>query len=98
MFTFDRYCVDSINGLTKFDYDTGANRVYHLTLDTPIQAKDVIRKVSEIKKQVIQLIFNDLGANIMLILPHKLTVTGKDPAPLQIFDGHISHYENLRTT
>ena len=34
----------------------------------------------------------------MLIFPHRLTGTGKDPVPLQIFEGHISCCENLHTT
>ena len=56
---------------------------------TPIQSKDVILKLFEVREQLIQLIFNDLVANAMLIFPHKLT-TGKDTVPLQIFNGHVS--------
>ena len=95
---FGLYYDDSIKGLTKFNRDTGASRVYHLRLDTPIQSKDVILKVSENKEQLIQLIFIDLVANLMLIFPQKFIVTRKDPVPLQIFNGHISRCENLRTT
>ena len=58
----------------------------------------MILKVSEDKEQLIQLIFNDLVTNAMLIFPHKLTVTEKDLVPLQIFNGHISRCKNLRTT
>ena len=73
----DRHYGDSIKVPTRFNRETGASRVYHLTLDTPIQSKDVILKVSENKEQLIQLIFNDLVANAMLIFPRKLNVTGK---------------------
>ena len=52
-FIFDRYYGDSIKGLTKFNPDTGASHVYYLALDTPMQSKDVILKVSENKKQLI---------------------------------------------
>ena len=34
----------------------------------------------------------------MLIFPHKLNVTGKDPVQLQIFNGHISCCKNLQTS
>ena len=95
---FYRYYDDSIKGLTRFNRDTGASRVYHLTLDTPIQSKGVILKVSENKKQFVQLIFNDQVANAVFIFLHKLTVTGEDPVPLQILNGHISRCESLRTT
>ena len=49
----------------------------------------MILKLFEVKEQLIQLIFNGLVANAMLIFPHKLT-TGKDTVPLQIFNGHVS--------
>ena len=62
---------------TRFNRETGASRVYHLTLDTPIQSKDVILKVSENKEHLIQLIFNDLVATAMLIFLRKLNATGK---------------------
>ena len=54
----DRYYDGSIKSLTTFNRDTRASRLYHLTLDTPMQSKDVILKVSENKQQLIQLIFN----------------------------------------
>ena len=41
-------------------------------------------KVSENKEQLIQLIFNDMLASAMLLFPHKLSVTGIDPVPIQI--------------
>ena len=71
----------------------------HITLHSIhlYNLKDMILKVSENKKQLNQLIFNDLVANIKLIFTHKLTVTGKDPVLLQIFKGHISRCENLQT-
>ena len=50
---FDWYYDDSIKDLTRFNHDTGANCVYHLTLDTPIQSNDFILKVSENKEQLI---------------------------------------------
>ena len=65
-----------------------------LTLDTSIQSKDVILKVSENKEQLIHFIFIILVANAMLIIQRKLIVTEKDPASLQIFNGHISHCGN----
>ena len=83
---FDRYYDDSIKCLARFNRDTTASGVCHLT---PIQSKDVILKLFEVKEQLIQLIFNDLVANAMLIFPHKLT-TGKDTVLLQIFSGHVS--------
>ena len=69
-----------------------------LTLDTSIQSKDVILKVSENKEQLIHFIFIILVANAMLIIQRKLIVTEKDPASLQIFNGHISHCGNSRKT
>ena len=69
-----------------------------MTLDTPIKCKDVTLKLSGNKEQLIQLIFNDLVANTTLILPHKLTVSGRDPVPLQILSQIISRCENLRIT
>ena len=82
-------------GLTRFNRDTGASRLYHLTLNTPIKCKDVTLKVSRNKEQLIQLIFNYLVANTILILPHKLTASGRDPVPLQILSQIISRCENL---
>ena len=96
--TFDQYYDDSIKGLTRFNRDTGASRVYHLILNTPIQCKDVILKMSENKEQLIRLIYDDVVANAMLIFPHKFIVNGEDSVPLQTFKGHISRCENLRKT
>ena len=75
-----------------------SNRVYHLTLYTPIQSKYVKLKMFENKEQLIQLISNDMFASAMLFFPHKLSVTGIDPVPLQILNGHISSCESLRAT
>ena len=52
----------------------------------------------ENKEQLIQFIFSYLVPNAMLIFPHKLTVTGKDPVLLQIFNGHITSCKNVQTT
>ena len=72
--------------------------MYQLTLDDPIPSRDVMLKVSENKEQLIQLIIDDLIANERSMYPKKLTLTGKDPVPLQIFNGNVSGRENLRTT
>ena len=32
------------------------------------------------------------------MLTHKLTVTGKDPVPVQIFNGNVHSRKNLKTT
>ena len=50
---FDRYHDDSIKSLTRFYRDSGASRVYQLTLDAPIPSRDVMLKVSENKEQLI---------------------------------------------
>ena len=42
---FDRHYDGSNKGPTRFNRETGASRVHHLTLDTPIQSKDVILKM-----------------------------------------------------
>ena len=62
----------------------------------------MILKVSENKEQLIHFIFNDLMANRFpqdsLRFSQKLTVTRKDPIPLQIFTGHPAGntYEKLK--
>ena len=62
----------------------------------------MILKVSENKEQLIHFIFNDLMANRTpqdsLRFSQKLTVTRKDPIPLQIFTGHPAGntYEKLK--
>ena len=59
---------------------------------------DIVSKVWLDLEQLIQLIFKYLVANAMLVFPHKLNVTGKDPVQLQIFNGLISCCKNLQTS
>ena len=87
--------VDTMMIVSKFWLDLILTQGQVVKLDTPIQTKDVILKVSENKEQLIQLIFNDLVANAMVIFPHILTLNGKDPVPLHIFNRHISRCQNL---
>ena len=42
---FDRHYDGSIKGPTRFNREKVASRVYHLTLDTLMQSKDVILSV-----------------------------------------------------
>ena len=95
---FDRYYNDSIKGLTRFYRDSGASRVYQLTADTPLPSRDVLLQVSENKEQLIQLIVDDLIANARYMFPNRLIVTGKDPVPLQIWNGDVTGCDHLQTT
>ena len=70
---FNRYHSDSIEGLTRMNRDTIANRVYNFLLDMQLHSWDVVLKVTKNKEQLIELIVNKIKTGVVEIMN---TVTG----------------------
>ena len=80
----------------------GVTRQYHLSNLTELSAKQQILQVTENKKQLIQLIVEDLKTNFSFNLDgHILTVTGigpTQPPPIQISDDWVTPINDLRSS
>ena len=70
---FNRYHSDSIEGLTRMNRDTIANRVYNVLLYMQLHSWDVVLKVTKNKEQLIELIVNKIKTGVVEIMN---TVTG----------------------
>ena len=91
---FDRYMEGSTKESTRNERDQGASRVYSLRPATRIPPQKVILTVSRNKKQLIDLISNDL-ISYKNEFKNKLVITGNDPVPIQIEQGIVSRREDM---
>lgn len=91
---FDRYMEGSIKESTRNERDQGASRVYTLRPATRLPSQKVILTVSRNKKQLIDLISEDLISH-KDVFNNKLVITGNDPVPVQIEQGVVSRREDM---
>ncbi|KAJ4918215.1 hypothetical protein JOQ06_000075 [Pogonophryne albipinna] len=94
---FDRYNEGSIKESTRSDRDKGASRVYTLRPTARLPPQKVLLTVSSNKKQLIDLIVDDLVAH-KDVLTASLVVTGNYPVPVQISRGVVTRREDMSIT
>jgi len=85
---FDRYHEYSIKSTTRDGRETGVSRKHQLHRTTKLPAQKVILSSVENKKQLIQLICDELIQDRLFhqesTQRHKLVVTGEDPCPIEV--------------
>lgn len=90
---FDRYYDYSTKSVTRGSRATGVSRVHHLQVDSKLPAQKIVLASSQNKKQLMQLIVDDLVQDKKFhednTQHHKLVVTGQDPVPIEISEGGV---------
>ena len=84
---FDRYDDFSIKSVARGGRETGVSRIYQLNPKTVLPAQNVVLTVMENKKQLMNIICNELTRDMLFhtcLNGHKLVITGKDPYPVEI--------------
>ena len=92
-----RYNEGSIKDCTRSGCDKDSNRVYTLQTTTKLPPQKVILSVSANKKQLIDLINDDLVSK-KDVLTNKLFITGSNPVPTEIDSGVIIKRFDMRIT
>ena len=97
-FVFDRYFERSIKSQTRSTRSNGITRRYGLSLQNDLPPKKQVLAVSENKKQLIQLIIDDLMTNPRFQSENKLIVTGMNPGepPFQIYQNNVTTLDDLQ--
>ena len=94
---FDRYIDGSTKESTRNERDQGASRVFVLRTATKLPSQKAILSVSRNKKQLIDLITEELVSN-KDDFNRKLVITGNHPTPVQIVHGVLSQREDMTIT
>jgi hypothetical protein len=98
---FDRYRDFSTKSGTRGAREAGASRVHHLKLKTTLPAQKVALTVTENKKKLIQLIFEELCKDMLFhtdyTKKHKLVITGEKNCPVEIQNEEIRMRHDLAT-
>ena len=85
LLTFDRYHEMSTKGCTRDQRSTEKGGRHFLTIESSLPCKIVAMTITENKVQLINLIFKELPQPFKkLQYKHKLLITGKEPAPVEI--------------
>jgi hypothetical protein len=98
---FDRYRDFSTKSGTRGAREAGASRVHRLKLKTTLPAQKVALTVTENKKQLIQIIFEELCNDRLFhtdyTKKHKLVITGEKNCPVEIQNEEIRMRHDLAT-
>ena len=90
---FDRYYDYSTKSVTPGSRATGVSRVHHLQVDSTLPAQKILPVSSQKKKQLMQLIVDDLVHDKKFhednTQHHKLVVTWEDPVPIEMSEGEV---------
>ena len=95
---FDRYFKYSIKGATREQRTGNITNNHILTLDSPLQAREIMMKSSKNKTQVIDIVSKFI---IHLLSINRFTkrfvVTFPEPTPIQVEDGVTISRDDLKT-
>ena len=98
---FDRYRDYSTKSVTRGGREAGASRVFHLKLKTALPAQKIGLTVTENKKQIIQIIYDELSQDRIFHSDstsiHKLVITAESNTPLEIQNDEIRRCHELTT-
>ena len=98
---FDKYHESSIKSCTRAARAAGLqhSKKHNITLTTPIPSRDVILNVTHNKRQLIEIITEELLYRVQgLLLPSSLVVTGISDTPVEVKQGKRIERSDLRTT
>lgn len=89
---FDRYNDFSTKCAARSEREAEASRVHQLSLDTPLPSQKVVLTVSKNKKQIMELICDELVSDKEFhkhTSNHKLVITGNNDIPIEISNGGV---------
>lgn len=93
---FDRYWEGSIKESTREGRDACV-RLFDLHSNSPLPARKSVLTSTYNKRQLINLIVEDLRSHASDVKTNKLVVTGDDPVPIEINKGVVSERRDMRT-
>ena len=96
--TFDRYIKGSTKEATRRGRDKGASKVYTLCCTAHLPPQKFVLTITKNKELLITLIVEDLVSYKGNFQKHKLVVTGRDPAPVEIANGCVNKRQDMATT